>query len=131
MSFLYEEFCLNVDYGNILLNFALKEVKIRKIKNIFFLPTSNRFAIQNNPLKELHLILHKTLIKTNWKSENLNFLLNLAAFQQLRKLWKGVGIEIWYKFFYRNFLFIFFYCFTHFFPSAFSQFFFFNSLLSI
>ena len=31
----------------------------------FFLSTSNKFAIQNNPLVQLRLIFHKTLIKTN------------------------------------------------------------------
>ena len=62
--------------------------KIHKIKNNFFLPASNKFAIQNNPLMQLGLIFRKTLIKTNRKSEKFK-MLDLLAFQQLRKLWKG------------------------------------------
>ena len=60
-------------------------------RKYFCLPTFNNFAMQNNPLMQLRLIFHKTLIKTNWKSEKLKVLVNLAVFQQLRKLWKGGG----------------------------------------
>ena len=37
------------------------------------------------------LIFHKTLIKTKWKSEHFKVLVDLAVFQQLRKLWKEGG----------------------------------------
>ena len=110
---------------------------------MFFLSTSNKFAIQNNPLMQLHLIFHKTLIKTNWKSEHFKVLVDLAVFQQLRKLPKeGVGtfilllslflslhINFQYKLKYHTSLFIitfyfFFFCyFAHFFSSAISLFF--------
>ena len=88
MSFLQEHFCLNIYYRNILLYFGLELVKNHKIKKIFFPRTSNKSAIQNNPLMQLHLIFHKRLMKTNGKSENSKV---LAVFQQLRKLWKGGG----------------------------------------
>ena len=42
--------------------FGLKGVKIHKIKkNVIF---SNKLAVQNNPLKQLRLIFHKT-VNTN------------------------------------------------------------------
>ena len=53
----------------------------------FFLSTSNKFAIQNNTIMQLLLIFRKT----NWKSNNFNFLVDLAVFQQLGKLWKEGG----------------------------------------
>ena len=53
----------------------------------FFLSTSNKFAIQNNAIMQLLLIFRKT----NWKSDNFNFLVDLAVFQQLGKLWKEGG----------------------------------------
>ena len=61
-----------------------REIKSKKFKKYFLLPTFNKFAIQNNPLMQLHLIFHKTLIKANRKSENLKVLVDLAAFQQLK-----------------------------------------------
>ena len=71
MSFLQKHFYHNVYYGNTLFHFGLERVKIIKIeKNIFLLPTSNKFAIQNNSLMELRLISTEKVIKTNWKSEN-------------------------------------------------------------
>ena len=70
MSFLLEHFCLNIHYGNILLHFGLEGLKIHKTKkNVLFLPACNKFASQNNPLMQLHLMFHKTLIKTNGKSD--------------------------------------------------------------
>ena len=64
VSFLQKHFCLNICYGNILLHFGLKAVKIHKVsKKCFFLPTSNRFAILNNPLMQLQIIFKNTLIK--------------------------------------------------------------------
>ena len=66
-------------------SFGLKGVKIHKIRKIyFFLPSSNKFAIQNNPLMQLLLIFHKK----NWKSENFKVLVELVVFQQFRKVWK-------------------------------------------
>ena len=59
----------------------------------FFLHTSNKFAMQYNPLMELRLIFHKTLLKRNWKTGHFK-LIYLAVFQQLRKLYlelKGRG----------------------------------------
>ena len=51
-----------------LLSFRLDGVKIHIIKKMpFFLPTCNKFAIQNNPIMQLRLIFCKTLIKTNRK----------------------------------------------------------------
>ena len=49
MFFLLEHFCLNINYGNILLHSSLEEVKTHEIKKKV-LPNSNKFAIQNNPL---------------------------------------------------------------------------------
>ena len=73
----------------------MEGIKIHKIKeNIFFLPTTNKLAIQSNPLIQLRLIYHKSLIKANWKYEYFKVLVYLAVFPQLRKLWK-VG---WGKF---------------------------------
>ena len=117
-------------------------LKLVKLKKCFFLPTSNKFAIQNNTLMQLRLIFYKTLIKTIWKSDNFK-IIDLVTFQQLRRLWKGGGHKfvlflslllsvhkkssIWIKFsyksFYCNFLFIFLYCFLHFVGSAISLFF--------
>ena len=60
-------FCLNIYYKIfylILVWRGLKSIKLEKC--FFFLPSSNKFAIQNNPLMQLLLIFHKT----NWKSEN-------------------------------------------------------------
>ena len=63
-------------------SFGLKGVKIHKIRKIyFFLPSSNKFAIQNNPLMQLLLIFHKT----NWKSENFKVLADLAVFKEIRQ----------------------------------------------
>ena len=71
MSFLQKYFHHNVYYGNTLFHIGLEGVKIIKIeKNFFLLPTSNKFAILNNSLMELHLISTEKVIKTNWKSEN-------------------------------------------------------------
>ena len=90
MSFLWEHICLNVYYGNIFLNFGLVGIKMHKIK-VFFLPSSNKFAIQNNPPMQLRLIFYKRLIKTNWKSENFK-VIDLVVFQQLKKFGsRGAG----------------------------------------
>ena len=68
----------------------MKGVKNNKIrKKIFFDPPPTNLSIcaigQNNPPMQLLFIFHKT----NQKSENVKALLDLAVFQQLRKLWKG------------------------------------------
>ena len=119
--------------------FDWKGLKSIKLEKGFFLPTFNKFPMQNNPFMQLLLIFHKT----NWKSEN--FKVDLVFFQQLKKLWKEGGCKftlflslfltvhinfqckLKYYTFYPNFPFIFFYCFTHFFFSyAIWLFFFFN-----
>ena len=41
--------------------------------------------MQNNPLMQLRIIFHKTLIKTNRQSENFN-VKDLVVFKPLRKL---------------------------------------------
>ena len=50
---------------------------------MFFLPTSNKFPMQNDPLMQLRLIFHKAFNKSNWKCENLK-VIGLVVFQQLR-----------------------------------------------
>ena len=63
--------------------FGLKGVKIYKIKkNVIF---SNKLAVQNNPLKQLRLIFHKTVNTNKLKSEIFK-VVGLVVFQQLRKL---------------------------------------------
>ena len=60
--------CLNIYYENIVIYFGFAGVKIYKIKkNNFFLPTSNKFVIQNNPLMQVRLIFHKTVNKSKLK----------------------------------------------------------------
>ena len=67
MSFLSEHICLNIYYGYILLHFGLEGVKIHTIKKkTFFVPISNKFAIQNNPLIQLRLIF-RTVDKNKLK----------------------------------------------------------------
>ena len=87
MTFLQENICLNIYYGNILLQFGLEGVKIYKIKNcwVFFRPTFNTFAKQNNPLMKLRIILNKTVKTTTLKPENFKIIC-LVVFHQLRKL---------------------------------------------
>ena len=43
---------------------GLKSVKFKK-NVFFFIPTSNKIAIQNSPLMQLRIIFHKSLIKIN------------------------------------------------------------------
>ena len=113
-----------------------------KLKKCFFLPTFNKFSIQNNPLMQLLLIFHNA----NWKSQNFKVLSDLVLFQQLRKLWKEgkvkfilfwslfltIHINFQYKLKYHTILFIVtFYLFSSIallisFSSAISLFFFFN-----
>ena len=113
-----------------------------KLKKCFFLPTFNKFLIQNNPLMQLLLIFHNA----NWKSQNFKVLSDLVLFQQLRKLWKEgkvkfilfwslfltIHINFQYKLKYHTILFIVtFYLFSSIallisFSSAISLFFFFN-----
>ena len=113
-----------------------------KLKKCFFLPTFNKFLIQNNPLMQLLLIFHNA----NWKSQTFKVLSDLVLFQQLRKLWKEgkvkfilfwslfltIHINFQYKLKYHTILFIVtFYLFSSIallisFSSAISLFFFFN-----
>ena len=113
-----------------------------KLKKCFFLPTFNKFLIQNNPLMQLLLIFHNA----NWKSQNFKVLSDLKLFQQLRELWKEgkvkfilfwslfltIHINFQYKLKYHTILFIVtFYLFSSIallisFSSAISLFFFFN-----
>ena len=80
-------FCLNIYYKIfylILVWRGLKSIKLEKC--FFFLPTSNKFAIQNNPLMQLPLTFHKP----NWKSENFrNFLSRLGIFSVIKKTMEG------------------------------------------
>ena len=99
MSFLSERFSLNTCYEIfyfILVWRRLKSIKLEK--SFFFLPTSNKFAIQYNPLMQLILIFQKT----NQNSDKFKVLVDLAVSQQLRKLWKEGGgkfILFWSLFF--------------------------------
>ena len=115
-----------------------------KLKKCFFLPTFNKFLMQNNPLMQLLLIFHNA----NWKSQNFKVLSDLKLFQQLRELWKEgkvkfilfwslfltIHINFQYKLKYHTILFIVtFYLFSSIallisFSSAISLFFFFNFL---
>ena len=137
-----------------MLHFGLEVFKIYKIFiNFFFLTTSNKFAIQNNPFRQLCLIFHKTLNKLKvWKFRSHR----LDIFQYLKKIVTGVEgerkfcfvfiihfvctLSFQYKLnyhtslFYCNFLFIFFCCPTRFFSSAILLFlfsFFFVNLMNI
>ena len=115
-----------------------------KLKKCFFLPTFNKFLMQNNPLMQLLLIFHNA----NWNSQNFKVLSDLKLFQQLRELWKEgkvkfilfwslfltIHINFQYKLKYHTILFIVtFYLFSSIallisFSSAISLFFFFNFL---
>ena len=76
-------FVLTFIIKNILRQFGLKGVKIHKIKkNVIF---SNKLAVQNNPLKQLRLIFHKTVNTNKLKSEIFK-VVGWVVFQQLRKL---------------------------------------------
>ena len=61
--------------------FGSEGVKTNKIKkeNVFW-PPSNKFAIQNIPIMQLHLIFNKTVNKNKLK------VLDSVFFQQFRKL---------------------------------------------
>ena len=127
-------------------SFGLKGVKIHKIRKIyFFLPSSNKFAIQNNPLMQLLLIFHKTnwKSKSNWKFQSLSRPRSFSAIKKtveegrgkfilLLSLFLTVHINFQYKLKYHTSLFIVtFYLFSSialliFFSSAISLFFFFN-----
>ena len=119
-----------------------------KLNIYFFLPTSNKFAIQNNPFMQLRLICHKIVNKKKlkaWKFQSYR----LSSFSAITKTVTGVEgkrgsvrfvliiifvcthkfpiqIEFLLKSFYCNCQFIFFCCFTHFFSSAIPLFFFFH-----
>ena len=97
-------------------------LKFMKLKNCFsFYPPP--INLQYNPLMQLRLIFHKTLIKINWKSENFK-VIDLVVFQQLRKLWKGEAVRSFCSYRYWHFPFIFFCSFTQFLWSEISLFFF-------
>ena len=52
-----------------------RELKSKNLKNnLFFLYTSNKFVVQNNPIMRLRLIFHKTVNKKNWKSKNFKII---------------------------------------------------------
>ena len=114
----------------------LNSIKFSK-NVVFFLLTSNKFAIQNNPFIQLRLIFHKKLNKLKvWQFQTHK----LSSFQQLRKLlleWKfcfvfiinfvcthksPIEVELSCKSFYYNFLFILLLLYS-FFSSAISLFF--------
>ena len=62
------------------------------MKTVFsFIPPPTNLTYKNNQLMQLHLIFHKRLIKTNWKSGNFKVLVDFPVFQQLRKLWREGG----------------------------------------
>ena len=49
-----------IHYEIILIHFVLEGLKIHQTKkDVFFLPTCNKFASQNNLLMQLHLIFPK------------------------------------------------------------------------
>ena len=121
--------CLNIYYEIFCFVLVWRGLKSIKLEKYFFLPTSNKFAIENNPLMQLLSIFHK---KTKWKSENFS-LSRLGSFSAIKKLWKeGEGkfilfvslfltihINFQYKWKCHTSFFIvtFFYCFTNFFFS--------------
>ena len=72
-----------------LFHFGLKEVIIHKIK-VFFLPTSNKFAIQNNPLMQWRLIFHNTV---NPFVPNAPFPYPLKTLENLTVFWCFQGVE--------------------------------------
>ena len=94
MSFLEEQLCVNIYYGNYYFILVWKGLKPPKSKKLFFfLHTSKKFAIQNNPLMQLRLIFHKTFNKNILKVWKFK-VIGLVVFQQLRKLylkWKWGG----------------------------------------
>ena len=102
-------FYLNIYYGNLLLHFGLEGVKIHKylIKN-FFLPTSNLFATQSNPLMALRLILPKTVNENKLKVCKFESH-KLSSFSAIKK--NITGVE-WGRVKLVLFLLLFFAC-TH------------------
>ena len=99
---LYKNIYLNIYYGNILLHFGLVGVKIHKINIIYifsyihifikhiFLTIPNKFVIQNNPLVQLRLIVHKIINKNKlkvWKFQSQR----LIKFSAIKKA--GTGVE--------------------------------------
>ena len=48
-----------------------RELKSIKLKYIYFLPTSNKFVMQNNPIMQLRLIFYKTVDKKKLKISKL------------------------------------------------------------
>ena len=62
------------------------------MKTMFsFYPPPTNLTYKNSQLMQLHLIFHKGLIKTNWKSGNFKVLVDFPVFQQLKKLWTEGG----------------------------------------
>ena len=95
-------FYIKVYYGNILLHFGLEVFKIYKIFiNFFFLTTSNKFAIQNNPFRQLCLIFHKTLSKLKvWKFRSHR--LDICQYLKKNCNWSGRGEEVLFCFYHSS-----------------------------
>ena len=63
MSSLQQPSCLNIYYERFYFILVWRVLEFLKLENCFCLPTSNRFAIQNNELMQFCLNFHKTLIR--------------------------------------------------------------------
>ena len=86
MSFLWEYFCLNIHYGNTLLHFSLEGAKYHKIKKKkFFLHTSHKSAIKNNPRMQLRSISHETVTRNKLKAWKLFQGNRLSSFSPNKK----------------------------------------------
>ena len=119
-----------------------------KLKNVFFLSTSDKSAIKINPFMQLRSNFHKRVDRNKLKVSKFQSHSFSAIKKTLTEVEGGMGkfflfllllsfVHInsqyklnSYKSFFYNCQFIFFYCFTHFSSSASSLFCFFNFYFS-
>ena len=117
-----------------MLQFGLEGITI-KLEKKNFLPTSNKFAMQNDPLMQLSLIFHRIVNKTTRNPEDFRIIGLVVStkktvtgvegrggkFVLFLLLFLSVHINFQYKlnshknfFFLMTIIFLFFYCFTYF-----------------
>ena len=92
-------FCLNIYYGNILLQFGLQGFKNDKVKIFFFLPTSDKSPINNDLGMQLHWMFYKTVNENKlniWKSQSHR----LSSFSLIKKTVSGVAVSSFYSYHY-------------------------------
>ena len=82
-------FVLTLNVGIFYFILAWRGLKSTKLKKMFFFTSSNKFAIQNNPLLQLLLIFLKTVKK--YKLEVCKFQIHrLSSFSAIKKTVTGV-----------------------------------------